>query len=227
LNNLLRNGRELWDSGDLIEIEAAFRRALELAESRGGPEAPETIFPLRELATVVACIPDRFPEALDLLRRALHIAETHFGPDDPRLIDLLSYLGTKLWTFRAYDEAAEHYRRALTISERSHGDGGMTAYLLTNLASILLEAGSTQDALPLAERALRIEEAKQNPPSDCGIVAAILVVRRCLLALEKKPEALAHCERVLALYEPRHPEPDNRVVRELRSWIEELRKSED
>ena len=229
IEELASHGKELWRSENYTEAEHEFRRALESAEEAYGPDAPELVDLLYWLSGAVAPPGDTelSPQravAVDLKRRALRIAENHFGSDDPRLIRILSNLATSLRILQRYEEAHDLLARALPISENAHGDGGQTSDLLRMRVDVLLDLNRPAEALPFAERALRLQESRIGELSSIGIGYACRALGRCLMGLGRNEEAIAYLERCLALFKARHPGKKISIEDELLGWIEDLRK---
>ncbi|MDC0683557.1 tetratricopeptide repeat protein [Sorangium atrum] len=227
LKALLDRAGQLVRAGDIVEAEKAFRGALDLAERAYGRDAPQVIAPLRGLAYIAAnprSDPGRLVEADAWIRRALRVAEANFGTDDPRLSRLLHSLGINLWTAGALEEASEHLVRAVALSERAHGESRDTAYIMTSLIYVLLEAERPADALPLAERALRIQEAAADSTSGSAVTLALIALGRCLMGVKRNTEAIACMEQAAARILARNPDARSPALGEIRGWIEQMRR---
>ncbi|XXY44289.1 tetratricopeptide repeat protein [Sorangium sp. So ce269] len=227
LKALLDRAGQLVRAGDIVEAEEAFRGALDLAERAHGRDAPQVIAPLRGLAYVAAnprSDPGRLVEADAWIRRALRVAEASFGTDDPRLGRILHSLGLTLWTAGALEEAREHLARAVALSERAHGESRYTAYMMMSLIYVLLAAERPVDALPLAERALRIKEAAADSTSGSTLTLAVIALGRCLMGVKRNAEAIAYMERAAAMILARNPDSRSPALGEIRGWIEQMRR---
>jgi tetratricopeptide (TPR) repeat protein len=228
LRELLAQGKDLRLNGRYAEAADVLRRAVEMAERLYDQDAPETIAPLHALAVVLHLCedaePSQLPEALDLLQRALRTSETHFGVNSTKQITILGRLALTLWTMKRIEEAYEHLKRALDISEKAHGDDGHTASILRDLADFLLDMNRPAEALPFAERVFCIAERDTNDPAPVGVAVACIQLGRCLMGVGRKEEAIVHLERSIALFKARHPGKKIRCEEEIRGWIEALRK---
>ncbi|XXX76771.1 tetratricopeptide repeat protein [Sorangium sp. So ce134] len=227
LRALLDRAGQFVRVGDLAGAEEAFRGALDLAERAYGPDAPQVITPLRGLAYVAVnprSDPRRLAEADALIRRALRVAQASFGADDPRLGRLLHSLGITLWTAGSLEEAREHLARALALSERAHGESPATAYVMTSLVHVLLAAERPADALPLAERALRIEEAAADTTSGSALTLALIALGQCLMGVKRNAEAIACLERAVARILAKNPDATSPAFNEICGWIEQMKR---
>lgn len=101
------------------------------------------------------------------------IRAQEIGPDVRAEIERLSASAVKLYQEKKFDEALQPARRALSLSEKSYGDGHeLVAVSLNNLAKVYGATGKISDAEKLYRRALAIYEKLLGPDSLNG--AAIL-----------------------------------------------------
>lgn len=98
--------------------EALMRRAPAIREKTLGPEHPDTIDTIEELAVCYKWHDDH-DGADPLLRRLLAIREKTLGPDDPQVADALDTLATHALDQGKYREAEPHLRRVLVIREKA------------------------------------------------------------------------------------------------------------
>ena len=229
IKDIMKEGKDLWWNGMHAEAAHVFRRALERSEILYGRNAPEVISPLYWLSSSLALSSGEGPseqraDAAALLRRALGTAETHFGSSDRRLINILSALALDLDMLEMHSEAYDHIARALKISEIAYGERGDTLSILGILTELLLKLDRPAEALPFAERALRLQEPRTSELSWIGIGYACRALGRCLMGIGRNEEAIAYLERCLALFKARHPGKKISLEDELLGWIEDLRK---
>jgi tetratricopeptide (TPR) repeat protein len=119
------------------------------------------------------------PGSRAALTRALERCERTLGGEDPdagALHNMLGIVGKFMGTF---DDAAEHYARALEIYERSSGEPAVIATLHHNLGGLAHSRGDLQSAECETRRALELHAAckgAEHPDaaSDRGQLAAIL-----------------------------------------------------
>lgn len=229
LEDLLAEGNALWRSGASEMATDVFRRAVDLAEHSYGSESVELISPLRGLAASIAPPIDgtleQYQQALALQSRALGISEAHLGQDQPAQISLLRGIGTTLHLLRRYEEAREYTERALAIGERAYGEGVGISYSLICLVLLLIDMNLHAEAIPFAERRLRIEEKDALSRGSDSFEREYLILGRCLMGAGRKEEALSYLERYLARVLEKKPNAQGSGLDELRGWIETLRNS--
>ncbi len=151
----------------------------------------------------------RYADALELERR-LFSQVTEADPSPARLATAHEKLADVLYTTGAYDEAIEHYRRAVRFRERDLGpEHPLVANPLVSLGAALSKAGSPEEALEVLHRALSIEESAYGTESPLlgQVLNNVAYVQEDLGRLS---EALATHERVLAVigagWGPDHPQ---------------------
>jgi len=228
ITRLIRQGIDLCWSGKDREAEPFFRSALDLAEKLCGHDAPEVIKSLfwlsRSVAPPDSLDPAENRAAITLLQRALKIAEATLGIDAKRNINLLQAIANRLSTIGEHEEAREHLMRALRLSEAHSGDGGDTVLILDSLVLNLLKLQRHAEALPYAERTLRLQELRTTELAHVGIGWAGRSLGICLMALGRNEEAIQHFERCLSLLKSKRPDRKLIFEDEMLGWIDELRK---
>jgi tetratricopeptide (TPR) repeat protein len=154
---------ELYQAGRYQEALPLQQRALELNEKILGPEHPETVTGLNNLAGIYEAL-GAFAKALALHQRALAIREKALGPEHPDTAASLNNLAALYWAMAAYDQALPLYQRALAIREKVLGpEHPNTSVSLNNLAMLYHSKGAYDQALPLFQRALAIREKVLGP----------------------------------------------------------------
>jgi tetratricopeptide (TPR) repeat protein len=148
--------------GRYAEASALAEKAIAIVEAECGADAIELIEPLRALASYDHDARARTDEALGarlaIEERALRIA-ARASPESALHAALLHDMGLTLWGLRRYDDAAAAIARALCIHDALRGDEHDSKSLyLGSLADTLREGGRAREALPHAERAVRIED---------------------------------------------------------------------
>lgn len=142
------------DAGRFAAAEPLFRRALDVRERTLGPEHPDTLSSLNNLAYVLDSIAD-YAGAEPLYRRALEAEERLRGPDHPSTLCVLNNLAFLLANQGKNSGAEALYRRALAASEGVLGpDAPGTLFTVNNLASLLLAKEDLDGAEQLYRRAL-------------------------------------------------------------------------
>ncbi|MBF0107693.1 MAG: tetratricopeptide repeat protein [Magnetococcales bacterium] len=185
------------------------RRALEIRENTLGPDHPDTIVSLNNLAMLHKEMGNH-AAAIPLARRILTIRENTLGPDHPDTARSLNNLASLNKNIGAFSEAESSYKRALTIRENTLGpDHPDTATSLNNLAMLYREMGNPIAALPLAQRAMTIWEKSlgpDHPQTATGLNNLALLYQD----MGDQDEAQSCYKRALAIREkslgPDHPD---------------------
>ena len=155
------------------------RRAVELAERVGAPEAQLMALNAIGLAQL-ECFEQL--EGIEALERAASLAEG--AGDDYEVGRALGNLGAGLGEIRRYEQAADYLERAIAFStERDLDD--TTGHALADLAKISFEQGSWDEADRLASSALRHREL------SLGIEIVALCVRGRVAVRRGEPEAVS------------------------------------
>lgn len=147
------------------------------------------------------------PEAGRRYGRALALAEGLWGKESPRLPEILNNLA--LTSLPGSARARETLGRTVSILERAYGpDSPLLMSPLTNLAGELATSGNYRQALGIAQRTLRIQDAHYGPDFRDRAYPMFLSAQ-ILLALDEPAEAIALLDRATALvrkgYGDRHP----------------------
>jgi len=159
-------------AGRYTEAVPIAQRALELAQSRLGPDHPKTATELNNLALLYKS-EGEYEKALPVFQRALTIAEEAIGPDHPDTATILNNLAELYRSQGAYEKALPLHQRALAIREKARGpDHPDTAGSLNNLATLYAWQGEYEKAVPLCQRAVTILE-KVLGPDNLDTAAAL------------------------------------------------------
>jgi tetratricopeptide (TPR) repeat protein len=227
VNALLTNGNAAYRSKDYDVAIDAFTRAIAIASREWGDHAYQMVYPLLGLARALGrgYGIDPHPDiaiVLDLEGRAVAIAENYPAIYDQQLPRMVGGLGSTLRIAGQNKEAVHCLEKCVAISERVFGDTWDTAHALGNLASLLLEMKRADDALPLFQRSLTIEESLQHERTNFATPA---LLGRCLLDLGRREEALPYLETAFAIGLDRGRALGKQTSGpiELREWIEEAR----
>lgn len=158
-----KTGSFLHGSGDLATAASHFRRALEARERTLGPEHPDTLTCLNNLAL---CLNDSgdIEGAVDLNRRAFEARVRTLGPEHPETLNSLNNLASCLFEQSHLQAAIHLHRRALEVSERTLGpEHPNTLISFTNLAECLRQQGDLQGAAQFHRRGLEARERTLGP----------------------------------------------------------------
>jgi tetratricopeptide (TPR) repeat protein len=185
-----------------------YQRALAIREQLLGPNHPDTMACLNDLAVLLADQGD-YGEARALHERALAVREQELGPDHPDTAESLNNLAFLLRRQGDYAGARPLLERALAIDEKVFGPGHpATATGLNNLALLLQDQDDFAAARPLCERALAIYEKALGPehPTTAASLNNLAYVSKTqgdlAAARQLYERALAIEEKVLG---PEHP----------------------
>ena len=160
------------------ESEPPLRRALEGCERVLGPEHPDTLASVYNLAGLLRSTGD-YAGAEPLYRRALAACERVLGPEQPATLSSVNNLALLLQSTGDYAGAEPLYRRALEARERVLGpEHPDTLTSVNNLAGLLESKGDYAGAEPLYRRALEAHERVLGPehPSTLTSVNALAVL---------------------------------------------------
>jgi CHAT domain-containing protein/Tfp pilus assembly protein PilF len=163
IKELLKEGKNLEDSGRNLRAIRPYQMALKLSETTLGPEHLLTIASMTHLARTYT-VDDFFDQALPLAQQSLKLSEKVLGPEHPQTGRSLSVLGSLYGKMGLHDKALSLNERALQISVRASGpESPETAAALNNLATLYSQVGDYDQALPLARRAAEIREKVLGP----------------------------------------------------------------
>jgi len=181
------------------ESVTILERALPMAEKINGHESQQVASILTELG-----IRERHAKHYDAAvadyRQALAIRERMVGPDNPDCAAVHNNIGNVLRDEKHYDESKVELERAIAIWTKAWSpESPAVALGLSGLGKIAMAEGHLGEAESYFRRALAITRAKR-PPGHPDISMFLAELGGVLLA-EKKPEAVALFEEVLAAAE--------------------------
>jgi tetratricopeptide (TPR) repeat protein/CHAT domain-containing protein len=167
---LLQDGLKLLGAGKYDEALPYFEGALEIRESRLGPDHYDVSQAINGLATI-HYYKGEYSKVEPLYQRALAIREKSLDPEHPAVAASLNNLANIYGDLGAYSKAEPLYQRALAIREKSFGaEHPAVADSLNNLAILYRDIGDYAKAEPLYQRALAIRE-KSLGPEHPGVAA--------------------------------------------------------
>jgi tetratricopeptide (TPR) repeat protein len=156
----------LYEQHRLDEAERLFREALEVSEKLYGDSDHPSVAGLWHSLGNVLRNADRYTEAEEALRRALEMRRRLFGNDNVNVGNTLGSLGGVMQRLERLDEAEAFFGEAAELHRRLHPEHPETANALVNLASVLVAAGKSDRAEPVAREALRVMGATTSGPAD-------------------------------------------------------------
>jgi tetratricopeptide (TPR) repeat protein len=133
-NLLLRVGIYFYQRGQYWEVESLWKSALAICEQILGPEHPDTLGSLNNLAAFYTD-QGKYEEAEPLFQRALEARERVLGPNHPDTAQSLDNLAILYADQGKYEQAELLYQRALSTYERALGaDHPVTKRVRNNYA---------------------------------------------------------------------------------------------
>jgi tetratricopeptide (TPR) repeat protein len=155
---LYQAGYYFYQRGQFWEAEPLWKNALAMCEQVLGPEDPDTLGYLNNLAELYRN-QGKYEQAEPLYQRALETRERVLGPEHPDTLSSLNNLAGLYWNQGQYELAEPLIQRALETRERVLGpEHPDTARTLYNLANLYHVQGKDEQAEPLYQRALAIDE---------------------------------------------------------------------
>jgi tetratricopeptide (TPR) repeat protein len=146
----------------------------------------------------------QFLEAEHALNRALQLADTDDPPDPINHAMALNGLGIVFKDTQRFEQAAQHYRQALTLLEQTLGPNNLElAPLYHNLAGLEHAQDRFTEGEPLARRALELRATHEGLETT-GAAADLAVLGALLLGQKRYPEAEAVLEQSLAVWQSRY-----------------------
>jgi tetratricopeptide (TPR) repeat protein len=156
-------GQTYRELGAFTDAEPQWVRALEIREKALGPDHPETLRSVNNLALLYN-LERRPDDAEPLLKRALAGYEKTLGPDHPDTLNSVNNLVALHWSRRRYAEAEPLLKRTVAASEKVHGpDHPDTLVSVGNLAALYLAQGRHAEAEPLLKRTVAGREKAHGP----------------------------------------------------------------
>jgi tetratricopeptide (TPR) repeat protein len=196
---LYRYSSDLWRAeGQYDAATRDGRRAVELAESRLGPESLETSYSLGNLANVLDGA-GHVAEALEYERRAAKIAFALFPEGHPQRDYFHQNLGVDLYNLGRFDEAREHFEAMVkAVEARGDKDSYDLAWPLGSLGEYAEEKGDHARAMELFQRVLAIRE-KVNGADHPDNAMELRRISGVLLATGKPQPALETAMKAVGL----------------------------
>ncbi len=148
--------------GHYAAAEPLYKDALEISESKLGPDNPGTAAILNKLARLYFR-QGRYAEAEPLYKRALDIWGTTAGADDPATAVALGNLAILYEAQGRYADAEPLLKRAFEIDRKAGPDRPEIATDLSNLAMLYDQQGRYAEAEPLMKQALAIDRKALAP----------------------------------------------------------------
>ncbi|KAG2490690.1 hypothetical protein HYH03_010852 [Edaphochlamys debaryana] len=196
------------------EAEPLYRQVLELRQRVLGPEHPDTVSSINNLASCIQAR-GRYEEAEPLYRQALELRQRVLGPEHPNTVNLINNLASCIQARGRYEEAEPLYRQALELRQRVLGpEHPDTVNLINNLASCIQARGRYEKAEPLYRQALELRQRVLGPEHP-NTVNLINNLATCIQARGRYEEAEPLYRQALELRQrvlgPEHPDTVNSI----------------
>lgn len=189
-------------------VRPFYERALAVRQQVFGPDHPQTVVGLSNLAGCLLTLGDA-AAARQMFEQALEASQRVLGPEHPETLTNLANLAGSLWALGDAAGARELDERALAARERVRGpDHPETLASRVNLAGSLWALGDAAGARALYESALPVSERVRGPehPDTLttlnNLAACLFELGDAMGAVELLRRAVAGRERVLG---PEHP----------------------
>jgi tetratricopeptide (TPR) repeat protein len=138
-------------------------RALSLRRTVRGPDHPETLSTMNNLALAYQDA-GRLADSLTLLKDTLERSKAKLGLDDPFTLIALNNLASAYWDAGRLAEALPLLEEALKRRQAKFGpDHPETLVSMNNASIVYWEVGRLADALPLLEEAWKQRRTKLGP----------------------------------------------------------------
>jgi tetratricopeptide (TPR) repeat protein len=194
--------------GQYASAETSHRKASSLRKDVLGPEHPDTLTSMSNLASVL----DRqgkYKEAEPINRQTLAQREKVLGPEHPDTLTSMGNLALVLRRQGKYEEAEAMNRQELECTKKVLGpEHPHTLTSMGNLASVLRSRGKYEEAEAMNRQTLAQQE-KVLPPEHPHTLASMSNLALVLRRQGKYEEAEAMNRQTLAGYEkvlgPEHP----------------------
>ena len=196
------------------------RQALDIREAQLGADHPEVAISLTNIANALRA-QGQHRESEQMARQALAIFESQLGKNHPYTAASHNNIGNSLieqgrhiaWDEPArakpyFDEAEEHYRKAVAIREANFGpEHASVALNLHNLGEAQRSQGNYADARKTLERSLAIK--RQSMPDDHpSVVLTSTALGRVLIELGEAQAAREILEPAVARRTPENSSAD-------------------
>lgn len=184
------------------------KKAVDLAEQVYGPDQPDTADHLAYLAQLYR-FQGNLNLAMPLLERALSIREKAFGRNDKIVAQSNMRLAEVASARGQHASAIENYGKALKIYDATSGPDTQVEGILQQLAQEYQMSGKFEQAMPIYERLLALDEQKQGSEYALRVSRDLEMLANANMRLEQYTKALLYYERAVMIlekqYGPDHP----------------------
>ena len=143
--------------GKFREAEALISQAIEIQRKSLGPESPDTLQSMGNLASFEMDLGD-YAKAETLCRQAIEVQRRVVGPEHPETLDVMDNLGIALMYQGKYAEAESVLNQTAEIRRRVSGPENLdTLLVLHALAVTYQREGKYAQADPLYEQTVAVQ----------------------------------------------------------------------
>ena len=156
-------GKSLLSLGACDQANSAFEESLRLRKTKLGPEHPDTLDSMNNLALGYDAA-GRHAEAFPLYEQTLRLTKATLGPEHPDTLASMNNLALAYYLEGRLKEAVPLYEETFKLMTAQLGsDDPGTLSSMSNLAAAYKSAGRLEEALTLYEETLRLRTAKLGP----------------------------------------------------------------
>jgi serine/threonine protein kinase/tetratricopeptide (TPR) repeat protein len=202
-------------TGDHQRALELLRTSLGIVEKTRGPESIQAANAKKSMAMVLYQ-QGSYQQAYEMIQSSISTFTKRSGPDHPEVADALDWLASILHADGLDSDALVEARRALEIKARRLGpDHVDLSYSLINVGQAQLGLKKPGEALPLLERALKLQQKAGLTPKELSEVR--FAVARALWDLGKdKPRATGLALAALKGYREGR---DRRGQNDVQQWL--------
>ncbi|KAH8832112.1 hypothetical protein DL96DRAFT_1779913 [Flagelloscypha sp. PMI_526] len=202
-------GRAYRDAGMHLDSCRIFETAVEGMKRLLGPEHPDTLTTMHNLASSYTDL-GRATEAASLTEQVLALRKRIIGPEHPNTLMTMNNLANSYRDLGRATEALSLKEQVLALAKRIIGpEHPLTLTTMHNLASSYRDLGRATEALSLKEQVLALRKRIIGPEHPLTLTTMISLANS-YTDLGRAPEALLLNEQVLALTKrilgPEHPD---------------------
>ncbi|HXJ57057.1 MAG TPA: serine/threonine-protein kinase [Verrucomicrobiae bacterium] len=156
-------GNALGGVGEAERSVSHLQRALELRRARLGPDHPDTLTSMGDLAAAYLSA-GKLDQALPLAEETLKLRKANLEPDHPNTLDSMDRLAWAYLVSGKLKQALPLAEETLRLSKAKLGPGHpVTLDTMNTLANAYRDTGKLDLALPLFEETLKLSKATRGP----------------------------------------------------------------
>jgi eukaryotic-like serine/threonine-protein kinase len=185
------------------------RLALDLCKAKLGPDHPDTLRNMNNLASSYADL-GRLQEALALREETLKLQRAKLGPDHPDTLRSMNNLGNSYAALGRHQEALALRETTLELRRAKLGpDHPDTLASMMGLGNSYADLGRRQEELALREETHRLRKSKLGPDHP-DTIRSMMTLANCYSTMSRHQEARSLHEETYKLCKaklgPNHPD---------------------